>query len=194
MNSKEQRSVEQVRRLFGALGRPDVQIRPQPPPCPDVLVEIDGKRIAVEATDYHGDEANHGGSALRKQEEQHAAAGQVTGSYVPPDPTPGLVRRINEKVSKSYDLAKVDEFWLVIFAGVPQIGAVASTFLIPQALDCHKLSARTVLSLEKSRFDCCHIFCLLAHNGPRLFSWQKGDDWREVPLPGRKTDSESSSV
>jgi len=150
MNSKEKRTVEQVRCLFSALGRLDVQILPQPPPCPDVLVEIDGKRIAVEATDYHGDEANHGGSALRKQEEKRAAAGQDTGSYVPLDPTPGLVKRIKEKVCKSYDLSKVEKAWLVIFASIPQIGAFTSTFLPTPALDCDKLSAETVSLLKKS--------------------------------------------
>jgi hypothetical protein len=180
MNSKEQRSVEQLYRFFTALGRHDVQIRPQKPPHPDVLVEIDTKRIAVETTDYHGDEANRGGSALRRQEEQHAAAGEITGSYGPLDPTPGLVKRINEKVPKSYDLTNVDELWLVIFSSVPQIGAFTSTFLIPQALDCNKLSEKTGSSLEKSQFDCCHIFCFSAHNGPRLYSWKRGDHWRDT--------------
>lgn len=67
MNSKEQRSVAQVAGLFRALGWPAAQIQSQVPPRPDVLVDVDGRRIAVEATDYHGDEAIRGGSSLRKR-------------------------------------------------------------------------------------------------------------------------------
>lgn len=191
MNKKEQREVELARRLFTAFGLPEVQIKSQLPPRPDVLVEIidAAKRIAIEATEYHGDEANHGGSPLRKQEEQDAAAGQIKGGYGIVDSTPGLGMRICTKVSKRYDLSNVDEFWLVIFAGIPQIGAIKSTFL-PE-VNCKRLSERTVPSLEKSRFDCCHIFCV-SHIGPRLYSWKKGRNaWRAIPLIGGRKDSES---
>jgi len=189
MNSKELRSVAQVGRLLSALGRPDAQIQQQAPPRPDVLVEIDGRRIAVEATDYHGDEANRGGSVLRKQEGHHAAAGQTRVYAVSLDPLPGLVRRINEKASNSYELTGADEFWLAIFAGVPQWGAVASTFLFPPSLDCKRLSELTASSLQKSQFVCCHIFCELADNGPRFYSWREGGHWSEVALPGRRAKS-----
>lgn len=195
MIGKEQRSAAQVGRLFRAIGRPDARIQPQAPPRPDTLVEIDGKRIAIETTDFHGDEGERGGSALRKEEERHAAPGQIRGYWPPYNPLPRLVRRINAKAFKSYDLTGADEFWLAIFAGVPQEGAVASTSLFPMALDCQELTTLTTLtasSLENSQFVKCHIFCELAVSGPCLYSWQRGARWREVPLPGRRTDSEPS--
>ena len=177
MNSKEQRAVGQVQRLFSALNWPFVQILPQAPPCPDVLVDTGRKRIAVEATDYHGDEADRGGSTLRQQEEKRATHGLVTGALVPIDPMPGLIKRLKAKTSNSYDLTNVDEAWLVIFACLPQMGALTSTFLIPQALDLRKLSANTAPLLEKSAFNRCLIHGFVAHGGPWFFSWQKGSDW-----------------
>jgi|SRR5258708_39116681 hypothetical protein len=69
MSNKEQRSVAQVRELLGALGwLSGARIRPDIPPRPDVFVEIDNRRIAIETTDYHGDEMRDGGSAVRRQE------------------------------------------------------------------------------------------------------------------------------
>lgn len=173
INGKEQRSAAQVGRLFSALGRPDV------------LVEIDGKRIAIETADYHGDEGDRGGSVLRKQEEQHAAAECINLYWVPLEAPSGLIRRIKAKASKSYELTGSDEFLLAIFAGVPQIGACASTFLFPMALDCQNLTTLTASSLQNSQFVKCHIFCDLALEGPKLYSWQRGDHWRAVTLLGQ---------
>ncbi len=102
---------------------------------------------------------------MRKQEEQHAARGQIRGYWVSLDPIPGLVGRVKEKVSKSYELTGADEFWLVIFAGVPQWGAVTSTFLFPLSLDCQRLSALTASLLQNSGFGRCYIFCELADRG-----------------------------
>src|SRR5713226_3715597 len=100
MDSKEQRSVEQVKRLLAALGWSTTRIYPIAPEDrsrPDVLVEIDGHKIAIEATDYHGDEKERGGSPLRREERQDAATGRIKAYWGSTDSMPGLVKRIKEK-------------------------------------------------------------------------------------------------
>ncbi|MHB8405311.1 MAG: hypothetical protein ACYDCJ_07820 [Gammaproteobacteria bacterium] len=67
---KGQRSSEQVRRLLAAIGCDTNKIAPQRPPKPYLLVVISDRRIAIETTDYHGNEQRMGDSNLRNQEEK----------------------------------------------------------------------------------------------------------------------------
>lgn len=178
---KEERSVGQVRRLLAALGCAATRIEPRRPPRPDVLAEIGGKNVGIETTDYHGGESEKGGSELRKRETQDANANRVNTYSVVLDPIPGLVKSIGRKTQKSYDLSGADDLWLAIFAAVAQPGAVASTFLFPQALDLEKLEAATSSVLQKSRFSRCYLFCeLVANNGPVIYCWKKESRWHKV--------------
>jgi hypothetical protein len=186
MSSTEQRSVVQVGRLLNALGHGGAQVRADIPPRPDVLAEVDGRRIAIETTDYHGDETSLGGSAVRKHEQHDAAAGRIQTYAVPADPVHGLVCRIQAKISKQYDLSGTDEAWLAIFAGVPQSGAAAATFLVTTFLNSQQLTMHTAPLLEPSIFRRSYILCELTEAGhPRLYAWEKGCAWTEVRLPGQ---------
>jgi hypothetical protein len=191
MNDKDQKPVEQVRRLLNALGYNNFSLTPQQPPRPDVLAVIGPRQIFIEATDYHGDEKVTGGSSLRKQEQKDFASEQIKGYWPPVDPMPAIVRRITEKTSKRYDVIDADETWLAIFAGVPQLGATASTFMLSLALNTQQLTSKSVSLLDKSQFSRCYIFCNLTENGhPRLYSWHRGNSWNEVVL----TEARSNSV
>lgn len=186
MSSKEQRSVVQIERLLNMLGLGGAQVRPDIPPRPDVFAEVDGRRIAIETTDYHGDETSLGGSAVRKHEQHDAAAGRIRTYPVPADPLRGLPCRIEAKTSKQYDLSGVDEVWLAIFAGVPQSGAAAATFLVTTFLNSQQLTIHTVPLLEASIFRRSYILCELTETGhPRLYAWEKGRAWTELSLPGQ---------
>jgi len=189
---KEQRSVEQVRRLLAAIGCPATRIEPLPSQGrsrPDVLVEICGRKIKImiETTDYHGDERQMGGSDLRKQEEKDAREGRLKTYGVPIDPLPGLTKRIEEKTKKRYDVSGADEVWLAIFAGVPQPGAVASTLIDTTFLDCGKLNTQTGLMLQNSQFSRCYVFCELTEKGhPVAYCWTKEDQWQEIEIKVRQ--------
>jgi hypothetical protein len=157
-----------------------------------VSVEIDGRRIAIETTDYHGDEASHGGSAIRRREQRDAAAGRIRTYAVPADPLRGLVYRIQAKISKQYDLSGTDEAWLAIFAGVPQSGAAAATFLATTLLNSRQLTVHAAPLLEASIFHRSYVLCELTETGhPRLYAWEKGRAWIEVTLTGQAPPSPS---
>lgn len=192
--SKEQRSVVQVERLLGTLGLSPLQLGPALPPRPDVFAEVGLRRIAIETTDYHGDESSQGGSAIRRDEQRDAAAGQTRAFAVPSDPLGGLVHRIQAKMSKQYDLNGTDEAWLAIFAGVPQSGATAATFLVTTFLNPQLLTIHTAPLLEASIFSRSYILCELTEIGhPLLYAWEKGGAWTEVGL-SRQTPSPASST
>jgi hypothetical protein len=188
-HSNEQRSVVQVARMLNALRLSSVSLCADIPPRPDVAAELDGgRRIAIETTEYHGDETNRGGSGTRRNEQRDAAAGRMRTYAVPTNPLHGLISRIQAKTSKQYDLSGSDEAWLVIFAGVPQSGAVAATFLVTTFLNGEQLTIHTSALLEASIFSRSYLFCELTELGrPRLYGWQKGRDWTEVSLPGQTT-------
>ncbi|HVC37540.1 MAG TPA: hypothetical protein VNF46_03965 [Gammaproteobacteria bacterium] len=158
---KGQRSSEQVRRLLASIGSKASGIAPQCPPKPDLLVVISDRRIAIETTDYHSDEQIMGGSNLRKQEEKDAREGKIKGYWVPPDPLPGITKRIGEKTKKAYDTSGADETWLAIFAGVSQLGALASTFIFKLAVNCSKLNEHTGDMLKTSLFSRCYLHCAI---------------------------------
>jgi hypothetical protein len=162
------------------------RVRPESPPRPDVFAEVDSRLIAVETTDFHGDETGRGGSGVRRDEQLDAVAGRIRAYAVPADPLHGLVCRIQAKVSKQYELSATDEAWLAIFAGLPQLGAAAATFLVTTFLNCQQLTIHTAALLETSVFRRSYILCELAEAGqPKLYSWEKGQVWIEVGLPGR---------
>jgi len=172
--------VVQVKRLLNLLGLGGAQVRSDIPPRPDVFAEVDGRRIAIETTDYHGDETSLGGSAVRRREQHDAAAGRIRTYAVAADPLRGLVCRIQAKMSKHYDLSGADEAWLAIFAGVPQSGAAAATFLVTTFLNSQQLTIHTAPLLEASMFHRSYILCELTETGhPRLYAWEKGCAWTE---------------
>ncbi len=190
MTSKEERSVVQVGRLLGTLGLSPRRIGAAIPPRPDVFAEVDGRRIAIETTDYHGDESDRGGSPVRRRETHDAAAGRIRTYAVPADPLRGLINRILAKVSKQYDVSGTDEAWLTIFAGVPQLGAAAATFLVTTFVNPEQLTIHTAPLLEASIFHRCYVLCELTETGhPRLYAWEKGRAWTEVRLPGQSPPS-----
>lgn len=184
---KGQRSSEQVRRLLAAIGCDTNKIAPQRPPKPDLLVVISDRRIAIETTDYHGDEQIMGGSNLRKQEEKDAREDKVKGYWVSTDPLPGITKRIREKTKKAYDTSGADETWLAIFAGVPQPGTLASTFIFKLAVNCSKLNEQTGDMLKTSLFSRCYLHCAMTENRHSvIFCWTKESGWQEIQNPPAK--------
>ena len=174
MSNKEQRSIEQVRQLLGALGFDRAPVLPESPPRLDVFPEVDNRRIAIEATDYHADRMSPGGSAIRRGEQLDLRAGRRRTYAVPIDPLPGLVCCIQAKETKRYEVSATDEVWLAIFAGVPQLGAAATTFLVTTFFNVHHLTAHTADLLETSVFGRCYILCGLTEAGqPKVYSWRK---------------------
>jgi len=170
--------VELARRLLDALGRRYFSLTPSD--RPDVLAEIEGRRIGIEVTVFHADEAiNHKGSALRAAEEK-TARDTPGGSYTRwgiIHSLPGLSARITDKISvaTAYDQTQFDELWLLIVGQFPKLGAVASTFASPIFLSLDELTQHFDEELRGSRFGRVYLHLWLDQ---MVYGWSRSETWR----------------
>lgn len=185
MTAKQEKEVELVGHLLGALSVSSFNLMSEQPPKPDVRAEINGHCIGIEVTEFHGDEGQNSnrGSIQRSKEVQISM--QASGKpYVMPinvSPLPGLVARIGDKVKKSkkYQMQAFDELWLLISASLPQLGAISSTFIIPiEQID--DLNKATHEILCNSQFDKAYLHVLM---GQCLYGWSPSEKWRVLQAP-----------
>ena len=146
---------------------------------PDIIALINGMRIGIEETKFHGDEQlESSGSALRKQEEKiarlnpnkpYTAAGVV-------DPVPALIARIGDKVdiASNYNVSRFDQLWLLISGQIPKLGAIATTCMIPEFVNTIALNEATHEILTTSAFTKVHIHLIMSRT---VFTWSKETKW-----------------
>lgn len=180
LTPKQREELDLAARFFSALGHPQTILRPSD--RPDIEVEINALKIGIEITVFHADETNtNKGSSLRARESQIAkqSSGNSYAMWGVIDPNPALVKRIKDKieVSTKYNAGCYSEFWLLVSANIPALGAVASTFAIPSFIDVAKLNSATHELLSKSSFSRAYIHTLLSSS---LFGWSQSNGWRTV--------------
>jgi hypothetical protein len=127
----------------------------------DVLVLLDSKRYGVQVTVLHTDEGlspRQRGSEHRSQEAKFKNGTQPYAANGNPNPMPALRYRIEAKCSKSYPTNDFDEEILLVVSGLPKMGAIASTIVLPIALQVDKMNSELSPILESSRYDCAYIF------------------------------------
>lgn len=157
----------------------------------DVVFNLDGRRIGAQHTIYHGDEGQtpgKRGSHVRASEE--AIAGRSPSAFsiwTVADFLPALTLRIQEKcaIAVCHDNGDVvDESWLVVSAGLPRLGAAASTMIAPEfvhsSIRTGELNQASNRMLSESRFQCVY---LVLHIGNALFGWNRQEGWHVVADP-----------
>ena len=151
----------------------------------DVVWEIGRERIAYQVTVHHGDEdpAARGGSAIRREESQHARAGRPYTIAATANPLQALVTRILAKaeLSAKYDFKAFTSVNLIVAAGIPTWGAQGSTFLFEPFLDLAVLQRLTAPALSGSGYSSAYVFVMLSARGrPSVFAWDRTEGWRQV--------------
>lgn len=180
MTAKQIEECELVRRLFKALHIENATIVPRDPPEPDVLAMVNGRRIGIEVTAFHGDEGQNSnrGSKQRKIEEQinKNVNCHSYGMWPNVNPIPALCARIEAKIAraKSYPMQNFDELWLLIVAQYPQLGALASTFIFPCAINMEELNTATDGMLQGSPFKRVNLQLSLDRC---LYEWSSAKKW-----------------
>ena len=178
MNSRKQHEeMELVGRFLAQLGYSHARLE-----CgdrPDLIAVIDGERVGIEETKFHGDEQpGVPGSPLRAAEAQLAkqANGHPYSMWAVADPIPGIVARIKDKIERAakYDADQYSELWLLISSQLPMLGAVASTFVAPAFVDVSRLNDSTHGLLSASPFSAVHLHLAMTHG---LFSWSREQQW-----------------
>ena len=174
MSSRKQlEEMELASRFLALLGHPHAQL--ERGDRPDVVAVIDGQRVGIEETKFHGDaQPGISGSPLRAAETQVAkqANGHPYFMWGVPDPSPGIVARIKDKIecAAKYDATRYSELWLLISSQLPMSGAVASTFVFPPLLNVSSLNNSTHSILSASPFSAAHLHLAMTHG---LFSWSR---------------------
>jgi hypothetical protein len=170
--------IELTRRLLLALDCGEFVLNPSD--RPDVDAAIGGRSIGVEVTVFHADEGlGRRGSVLRATEEKAAkqAGGDPYLMWGIIDPLPGLITRINDKVTiaEDYDRRRFDELWLLIVGQFPKPGAVGSTFALSAALNAPCLNRHLHELLSKSPFARAYLYLSLEQT---IYAWTPSEGWR----------------
>jgi len=163
--------------MFAAVNQPHIRIEPMKPPYPDVRVTGENGKIAIETTSVHWG-VGPTGSPVRGQEEREIRAGNITSGPAKADLIPGIIRSIESKCGKSYQLEGDEEFWLVLLGG--SAAAPRSTFIFTPFLDLGRLAHLSHELLAASAFSECYLFCELTERGKALYGWDREQSWQQI--------------
>ncbi|MBI3575409.1 MAG: hypothetical protein HY083_07145 [Gammaproteobacteria bacterium] len=174
---KQHEELELTRRFLVLIGHPQAQLEAED--RPDVVALIDGHRIGIEETKFHGGEQpGTSGSPLRAEEAQKAkqAEGRPYSMWGVADPLPDIVARIRDKIERAtkYDASRYSELWLLISSQLPMPGAVAATFVFEPFVNVSRLNETTHDLLTASLFAAAHLHLAMTHS---LFSWSREKQW-----------------
>ena len=153
----------------------------------DVVVVCGGRRIGIQVTDL--DTGAKSGDARRDEKrlaEDAASRCGVYGTFAQNDPNTiiaAIKRSIGRKALISF--AGFEKFWLLVCCGVPELGAVAATFVMTPWLDTGALDRATADMLSRSKYSRAFIHAILGAEEKALYQWERGGCWSKstVPVP-----------
>lgn len=182
MNStpKQQEELELADRLLAKLGYTNAVLVADD--RPDVLAQINGKKIGIEVTVFHADEHKSAkGSDLRPAEKLLAnqSPNQTYAMWGESNPNPSLIKRIEDKIQKSsaYDASHCEQLWLLVSTGIPNPGSLVSTLAVPAFIEVTELNRLTHQALCNSPYAVAYIHMLLPS---ALYSWSRNSQWQKI--------------
>ena len=115
-----------------------------------------------------------------------AACDSTYGTWAQNDPgriMDSIVRSLTRKARMSF--AGFDEFWLLMCAGVPEWGAIATTSIMTPWVTTDALDAATLESLAASKYTRAFIHSVLGVEEKALYQWHRGAAWSKsvIELP-----------
>jgi hypothetical protein len=160
----------------------------------DVAVQLeDGRTIGIQVTEI--DPYPERGKARAEEKTiAKAAPDKPYGMLGQNDPSVAL-DAIADRVKRKVEIATrhlfdgLDEVWLLICAGVPEHGAVVSTFVMSPWLSADDLNSATDNLLHPSKYSRCFLLPILGaeqafYRWERNLRWKKSvklEDIRDVP-------------
>jgi hypothetical protein len=150
----------------------------------DVIGLVNGRRMGIQVTDVDtGDTPGSARSAeakLASDAKTRDTAYSTWGQNQPDKMISGIARSISRKSRMSF--SGFDDFWLLICCGVPQFGAIASTFVMTPWIDVATLDAAT---LQVSPTPNTPGLSSMPFSGLRNRRFINGGSWAKsvVPVP-----------
>ena len=149
----------------------------------DVLANQAGLKIGIQVTELDTGEVQ---GELRAAEKNALREATLSTYCAPAQNNPSTLhaaikRAISRKVeiSRKHNFSEFQEVWLLISAGIPEMGSVTSTLLITQWLKPETLQADTSGYLSQSKYKSAYIHCI--HGTERaLYSWNsRNNQWQK---------------
>jgi hypothetical protein len=158
----------------------DPNTRPGGESGADVLAMVDGRRVGIQVTEV--DLGRVPGTTRGKEKRVARAAGDgapyfAWGQNEPAQMIDAVARAVQAKALRTP--AGFDEAWLLICAGVPEIGAVASTMLFTRWIAPEALTTATASLLASAAYSNAFIMPILGAEAA-LYTWAKGSGVRTV--------------
>jgi hypothetical protein len=153
----------------------------------DVLVVLnDGRTIGLQVTVL--DPYPEPGKARAQEKRVADASPAGYGGFAQNDRQAyldSLVRTIKRKTAiaerNSFEALGLAEVWLLVCAGIPEHGAVVSTFVNTPILREQDLEVATGGVLHKSKYNLC-VFHPIQGAERALYCWQKHSVWKKTVL------------
>ena len=156
----------------------------------DVLVELSGRRVGIQVTEL--DTGGVPGTARaneNKLKQETAALGHSTYMAWSENKPANLISAVAGAISRKariaarHAFAGLDEVWLLVSCGVPDLGAIASTFVMTPWLTVEALDQATKATLSPSRYHRAFIHPILSVERC-LYDWNRERAaWSKLTTP-----------
>lgn len=185
--TKFDRETALVDHLLRRLGLSDAERYDPNAAGPETGIDVrahlsDGRVIGIQVTEIdpyeapgtaRGNEKSISKVALNKS---YFMWGQNDTSIVLSSLKKSIDRKV--KIAKRHSFQIVDEIWLLICAGVPEHGAVASTFAMTPWLSAEDLKSATDNLLRRSQYSRCFLLPILGIE-QAFYQWEIAASWRK---------------
>jgi hypothetical protein len=149
-----------------------------------VVALIDGRRVGIQVTDVDTGDLPGEARAAEAKLARDADSRGSTYSTEAQNQSDRMIAAIANQVARKSRMscAGFNEFWLLVCCGVPQFGAIASTFALTPWLDAGRLDAATAQSLSTSKYAQAFIHVALGLEERALYQWRRGGSWSKSTL------------
>jgi hypothetical protein len=148
----------------------------------DVLVVLDGRRRGIQVTEI--DTGPVPGHARAEEKKTCRASGLAAYAVLEPFDRDKQLASIQRAIAGKVEIAErhsfdeFDDVWLLVSAGVPEMGAIASTLVMSPLFAAAALDAVTLDCLARSKYERAYLHCILDVEHA-LYSWQRGGRWEK---------------
>lgn len=149
----------------------------------DVLVRLaDHHTIGIQVTEIDP-HPTPGGARAEEKRLAKKACDKIYSAYAQNDPSViinSIIRSITRKVeiASKHQNEKHDEFWLLLCGGIPEMGALVSTFVMPSLISAEALNAATDSLLKESKYNQC-FFLQIVSTEQALYKWHRNTGWEK---------------
>lgn len=144
----------------------------------DVTILCGGRRIGVQVTIL--DTGPVSGTAIAAEKAQANAAmrfgGGVYGGWGHIEPMAAIAAAITKK--SATDVTGFEEVWLLVSCGIPEHGAVVSTFVVTNWLTAEALTTATFEALSRSPYVRAFLHPITAIEDA-LYEWTPVQQWQK---------------